>query len=318
MNPGNLVSVAGRPRADGLGVIPGRNGLQGKGALRVTTRASEIMILSLAVVLIAFGGSVATAAPADGIVVLGAEGWRAEPPPLSVRSGEVLPLDILLPRSLDRSTVSVALWQASGRVVLPLGEAHSLDELSAADAADSQGITRLNVTFPKLERKTQVLVVFTTKSDSPTKLGTARVLVYPRLDWAPLAAKLNKEGPRLLVFGEGMSLRDFFRSRDLAFGDYGNDLPERIDRETLSIGALSFEDWTDRQDRLASDGGRLIVFVADLVALPGVYTTTLGEGGVITKVTLPALASLAQDPRSEELLFQLIEQHLQSAPVAIP
>lgn len=261
---------------------------------------------------------VANAVPVDGIVTLGAQGWRDQAPPvLSVTSEGVLNIELLLPTTMDRASVAVALWQISGGLSLPLREARPLEELLAGGAPDAQGVITVPVTFPKLDRKTLVLVVFTTKDDSRAKLGTVRVLVYPPFDWAALAARLKKDGPRLAVFGKEAALREFFRLRDIEFADLGDDLPERFDNDTLAVGAAPPKHWAERKDRLVPDGSRLIVFVADPATLPGVYTTATGTG-TITKVTLPLLAGLSRDPRSEELLFQLIEQHLQPAPGATP
>lgn len=269
---------------------------------------------AFAVLLLGLAATGVHAAPAAGIVTLGAQGWRDQAAPvLSVASEGALNIETLLPATLDRANVAVALWQASGGLSVPLREARPLD----AGAPDVQGITSVRVIFPKLERKTLVLVVFTAKDDPRTKLGTVRVLVYPPFAWAPLAARLKKNGPRLAVFGKDPALREFFRAREIDFDDQGDNPPDRLDPDTLAIGAVAPKDWAERKDRLATEGGRLIVFVADPATLPGVYTTTVGAG-TITKVTLPLLANLSREPRSEELLFQLIEQHLQSAPGANP
>jgi len=244
------------------------------------------------------------------VILLGAPDAREATPSLAVMSGGSLTLDVVIPSSLDRSKVSVGLWQTSGGLALSLGKDIALDAVP-----DEHGITQVRLEFPKVERKARVLVKFFS-SDEPRKaLGQAQVQVYPPFDWAPLSRKLKKDGPHILIFGENEALRAFFKNREIDFSDNGEDPPDRLDGDTLVIGFLPAKAWRDGKDRFSADGGRLLVFVADAEAPPGVYTQPAGAG-VITKVTLPVLAQLAQDPRSEELLFQLFEQHIHTAPAA--
>ncbi len=244
------------------------------------------------------------------VMVLGAPDARENSPGFAVMGSGSLTLDVVIPASLDRSKIVVGLWQTSGGLALPLGKEAALDA-----APDAHGITPVRLEFPKVERKTRVLVKFTAKDEPRTTLGQTQVQVYPPFDWAPLVRKLKKDGPRILVFGEDETLRAFLKTREIEFSDNGENPPDRLDGDTLVIGSLPAKVWRESKDRFSADGGRLLVFVADAEALPGVYTQPAGEG-VITKVTLPVLAKLAQDPRSEELLFQLIEQHMHTAPAA--
>lgn len=225
-------------------------------------------------------------------------------------AGAALTLDVVIPASLDRSKMVAALWQTSGGIALPLGK-----DIALESAPDAHGITPVRIEFPALERKTRVLVKFTAKDAPRTTLGVAEVQVYPRFDWAPITRKLSKDRLRIVVFGDDESLRAFFKAREVEVADNGTNPPDRLDRDTIAVGAMPAKDWADRKDRFAPEGGGLIVFVAGAEGLPGVYTQPAGEG-VITKVTLTTPVKLAQDPRAEELLFQLIEQHLQPAPVA--
>lgn len=240
-------------------------------------------------------------AGAREVVLLGA---RETTPVLAVAAGGELTLDVVIPASLDRSKIEVGLWQTSGGLGLPLG-----NDIALAASPDAHGITPVRLVFPKLARKTRVLVKFTTKDEPRSTLGIVQVQVYPAFDWAPMARTLRKDGLRILVFGEGEALRAFFKTREVEFADNGENLPDRLDRDTIAVGSLSAKDWADGKDRIAREGGGLIVFVADSGALPGVYERQAGEGA-ITKVTLPAPGAPAQDPRGEELLFQLIERHL--------
>jgi hypothetical protein len=254
----------------------------------------------------------AVSATAREVILLGSADARDAAPRLAVVAGGTLTIDVVVPASLDRSKIVAGLWQASGSISLPLGEPVALD-----GQADAHGIVPVRIEFPKLERKARVFVKFTAKDEPRTTLGLAHVQVYPPFDWAPITRKLKKDGLRLLVFGADETLRAFFKTRDVGFEDNGDNPPDRLDRDTLAVGALTPKSWLERKDRFAPEGGGLIVFVVPDDGLPGVYTQAAGEGA-ITKVTLPVLARLAEDPRGEDLLFQLIEQHLHIAPAANP
>lgn len=247
---------------------------------------------------------------ARDVILLGTQDARESPPDFAVTAGGSLTLDVVLPASLDRSKVVAGLWQTSGGIALPLGK-----DIALEAAPDAHGITPVRLEFPKLDRKTRVRVKFTAKDEPRTTLGVAQVQVYPRFDWAPITRKLKKDGLRILVFGEDEALRSFFKAREVEFADNGDNPPGSLDRDTLAVGVLSAKDWADRKDRLTPEGGGLIVFVAGADALPGVYTQPAGEGA-ISKVTLGTPEKLAQDPRGEELLFQLIEQHLHGGSAA--
>lgn len=254
----------------------------------------------------------AVSATARDVILLGTADAQDAAPRLAVVAGGTLTLDVVVPASLDRSKIVAGLWQASGSLILPLGEPVALD-----GQADAHGITPVRLQFPKLERKARVFVKFAAKDEPRTTLGLAHVQVYPPFDWAPITRKLKKDGLRLLVFGEDEALRSFFKAREIEFADNGDHPPARLERDTLAVGALSPKEWLERKDRLAPEGGGLIVFVTADDGLPGVYTQAAGEG-TLTKVTLPVLSRLAHDPRGEDLLFQLIEQHLPTAPAANP
>ncbi|MFA6961372.1 MAG: hypothetical protein WC205_11525 [Opitutaceae bacterium] len=267
--------------------------------------------------LLVSGLLMTTRAPAMELVVLGSEESRAGTTPgIAVASGGTATVDLLIPASVDRANLWFDLRQVSGTMTLPLGEMQPFTGLPM-EKSPSDNIARVGITVPKLERKSQIIVRFFLKTEPPVNLGLVRLVVYPPVDWTPLSRRLKKDGPNLLVFGQEEGLRTFFKSHDIAFADLGGNLPERLENEDLAVGSVTSREWNDRKDRLVSEGGRMIALVADPDALPGVYATPLGVG-MVTKVTLPVLAKLSSDPRSEELLFQLIEQQLNSAPGATP
>lgn len=273
--------------------------------------------------VLAFMGSAVLSAqtkPVDHageVVVLGASAWRDQTPYLSAMSESELTVDVLLPASVDRSKIEVVMRQVAGGLTLPLGDATPLEKLLVAASPDEHGITSVRIAIPKLTRKTLVLVGFGMKGETSPSLGQVRVVVYPPLDWAPLARLLKKEGPQLLVFGRDTGLRDFLKSRELKFSDLGKDLPERLENDTLAIGSASARAWEEGRNRFTAEGGRLLVFVDDPAALPGVYVTPMRAGSV-TKVTLSMLSNLEGDPRAQNLFFQLIEQQLNPASVVNP
>jgi hypothetical protein len=281
-------------------------------------KTAYLRLVSVLILGLLTGGSASAAGEGSEIITLGAQGWREQPARLSVASGGTLTLDVLIPTSLDRASVLVELWQTSGNIMLPLGKALPMDGLLATAIPDANGVTTLRVAFPKLERRARVLVKFISKDAPNTALGVVLVTVYPPIDWAPLARKVKKDDLRLVVFGKDtVGLREFFEARHIPFSDNGDNMPERLGRDTVAVGELSPKDWAERKDRITPEGGRLIVFVADAEVLPGVYSTAVDEG-TVTKVTIPLLANLAKDPRNEAHFLQLIEQHLQPAPVATP
>ncbi len=116
----------------------------------------------------------------------------------------------------------------------------------------------------------------------------AQVWVYPPINWAPVARKLQEANPRLLVFGESAGLREFLKTSGVAFGERGTEPPETVEAGTLAMGVVRATEWQERKARLRVGGGQLMVFVPDAPGLPGVYTTVSGEG-TITQVTLPVI-----------------------------
>jgi hypothetical protein len=249
---------------------------------------------------------------AEEIVVLGMR--TGDEPSLAVASGGVLTMSLLMPVSLKASGLVADLWQMADAVTVPLVKGRSLDE--AATEADAHGVSTVRVAFPEVKRKTPVLVKFFTNQEPTMEIGRSRVWVYPPLNWRPVARKFKEESPRLVVFGRSEALRTFLKQRGLAFADQGEAVPEKLEAGVLAVGGLPDKIWRESKPRLTAEGGRLVVFVDGAPGLPGVYTTVNGAG-VITQITLPVLDALAEDPRAEDTFFQIIEQHLHSAPAAI-
>lgn len=234
----------------------------------------------------------------------------------AVASGGTATIDVVIPPTVDREHLWISLHQISGGVTVPLGETQAFAGMPM-EKAPLDNFAQVSLSVPKLTRKAEIIAKFYLKAEPPVTLGVMRLVVYPPRDWSPLSRRLKKDGPQLLVFGRDAALREFFQARDIEFSDQGDTPPDHLDNDTLAVGALPAKDWNEHKDRLTPEGGGLIVFVADADALPGVYTTG-GGAGLITKVTLPVLAGLTKDPRSEELFFELIEQHLHDAPTAAP
>lgn len=261
--------------------------------------------------ILALAGVVLPARAAE-IEVLGAKAGAGSS--LVARSGGVLEMRVLLPASLKASELGVELWQVADEVVLPLDARRAPAE--ATMATDARGVGTVRVAFPGVKRKTQVVARFFATQKPSEEIGNARVWVHPPVDWAPVARRLKENAPRLAVFGSGEELRAFLKLRGLAFLDLGDDVPEKAEPDVLAIGAVSAEVWRESKPRLAAEDGRMIVFVEGAAGLPGVYTTT-SRAGALTQVTLPVVGGLADDPRAEDVFFQIIEQHLHSAPAAI-
>lgn len=251
------------------------------------------------------------------IVALGESGWREQAPALSVASGGTLTLSVLIPASVNQDDVAIELWQVARGVVIPLGEPVMLSAVAESRAPNAQGVTVLRVPFPKVNRKTQVVVKFVRKEERHVSAGRAQVWVYPSPNWAPLARKFKEETPRLVVFGATAELRAFLQTRAIVFTDLGAEPPAKLEAGVLAIGVLSAMEWRERKGRFATPEGRVVVFLADAPGLPGVYTSAAGAGA-ITQVTLPVMESLSRDARAEDLFFQILEQQLHAAPAALP
>lgn len=263
--------------------------------------------------LVAAGlASLAIPVRAEEIVVLGAK--TANEPTLTVVSGGVLTLSLLMPGSLKAAELVSDFWQVSEAVTVPLEKGRSLAE--GATTADAHGVSTVRVAFPEVKRKTQVWVKFFSEQEPSVEIGRSRVWIYPPVDWGPVVRKFKEESPRLVVFGRSEALRTFLKRRGLVFSDHGEAMPEKLEAGVLAVGGLPAGTWRESKSRLAPEGGRLVVFVEHASGLPGVYTTANGTGAV-TQVTLPLLEGLAEDPRAEDTFFQIIEQHLHSAPAAI-
>lgn len=262
-------------------------------------------------------GVAATAAAAQTeIVTLGEQGWREQVPALSVASGGSLMLSVLIPAALNAAGATVELWQVAGASLIPLEKNRPLSAVAQPGSPNAQGVTVLRLTFPEVERKTQVLVKFILADEPQADAGRAQVWVYPPINWAPLAKRFKEGAPRLVLFGDSAGLREFLKRNGLVFEDRGPDAAGDVEPGALAIGVLSTSVWDDQKARLRVDG-RLLVFTADAPGLPGVYTMADG-GGVITRVTLPVIENLDRDARAADLFLQLIEQHLHATPSALP
>ncbi len=244
----------------------------------------------------------ATCANAREVILLGALDAREPAPRRNVASGGTLRFDVIVPGTVDRAKLTVRVWQVANGIALPLG-----DSVAVQGESDAHGITAVQASFPKVERKTSVVVKFTPDDVPGMTLGIVHVQVFPPVDWSPLERRLKREGPRLVVFGRDPALQKFLEARGFECADNGDRPPDRLDRDTLTLGVLSAQEWAESPAaRSSPDGGRLLVFINDSDALPGVYAQSAGVGS-ITKVTLPVLANLTNDPRAEDLLLQLIE-----------
>ncbi len=133
-------------------------------------------------------------------------------------------------------------------------------------------------------------------------VGSGHFMVYPD----DLVAPLKRAGMTLGVFGGNEALRSFFKEKEVPFKEMGRELPSPSSGEMILIGDetdVRFKEWLRR---LPTDAQvRLIAFVPDPTVLPGVYRQTSGRLGV-TKVTLPILQNLADDPLLQTSLVRLI------------
>ncbi len=245
------------------------------------------------------------------IIPLGVAGWREQAREGVAAAGRPVSFELLIPAALDPATLQVDLRQVTGAVTLPLGR-HALAEWVVASATPASPLTTVRIPLPELARTALVQLRVFGQAEPGRSLCTINLRVYVPTDWNPLAAHLGRTGTDLVVVGRETGLREFLKTRNIPFTDGGESIPANLRPDTLVVGVFSKQEWMECLPRLGTTSGRLIGMVTDTDLPPGVYTTT-SEACSVTKITLPLLKTLSQDPRNEALFLQLIEQHLTSA-----
>jgi hypothetical protein len=171
--------------------------------------------------------------------------------------------------------------------------------------------------LPPVRSRTRFLLKLglrlTNRPDSVIPAGTVEIFVYPRPSdsesKAAFTSLLARHAiRRVVIFGDGAGLRDYFRRCNIKFDDIGAAWPQDIDSTTLYLG--------DSPPSLPSADPipaiHEVLFVQptdDPAALPGAYSVTNGSGGTTVKVNLPGFIDrLGDDPRCQQTFMTLITQ----------
>jgi hypothetical protein len=281
----------------------------------------------------AFPGS---AIVAQGIVPLAVHGQSALPTGFGVIGGQNIAIDFHIPASVERKNVTIDIWQVVGPA--GNGTAVYLQKNVPLENLFRKGTDTFDFQPPTVKRRTAMAVSFREKAGDPKtgsriRLGHVWLNVYPdiplRETAKPLADALRHYQtanpsalPAILFFGSGefiAPLRAFLEDCDIPFQDAGEDLDwmtrDEAAASVLHIGHLLNS--AQPNPFFALEKGRWLVFSGGIDAffrthnsslawyMPGIYSKTT-PGGVLTRVTLPLLQQLADDPRAREVLLELI------------
>lgn len=171
----------------------------------------------------------------------------------------------------------------------------------------------VEVPLPEVKQPTFVQVNFRAGREGPAA-GQALFIVFPKMAAGELARVLGAEqkaaGSRLAIFGKSPALREFFKDQKIGFEDLGEEYPKEFSSGLVVLGEVTAADLETH--RPAGGAGRAILFVRGARQPPGVYQTITPTGS-LTKVTLPLLFGLADNPQNRNLFLDLIKQQLHPA-----
>lgn len=207
------------------------------------------------------------------------------------------------------------LSQVGGDLVAPL-QTHPLTSKELDFPAAERRELTVEIPLPEVKRPSTVLVDFQEDPQGPS-VGRASFLVFPKLvPGEPARALETAEksgGTRLAIFGQSPALRAFFRDQKITFEDLGAEFPRDFPSRLLVLGEVTATELERRRPTGAS--GRAIFFTTGAWQPRGVYQTTTPEGS-LTKVTLPILSDLADNPQNQALLLDLLKHQLDPATAA--
>lgn len=232
------------------------------------------------------------------------ESAKSDAPEIAVFGGDEAALRLRVESPGDGVTYD--LLQIGGGLTAPLVSNQKLK--LPAEATRSQAV-EVRLPVPEVKGPTRMLVRFHAAKNASAQ---AFLDVFPRPasgQWRDALAKAEKSTDRqLAVFGESPHLREFFAKNDIAFRDLGSDFPENFPPDAIAIGEVTTT--TLERHRPEPGAGRQIVFVEDRLVLPGIYESR-GPEGALTKVTLPILAGLSSDPKSQTSFLDLLHHNLE-------
>jgi hypothetical protein len=162
----------------------------------------------------------------------------------------------------------------------------------------------LPLELPKIQRQTRVQARIKAKKGTEwEKVGQVNLVVYPVDSFSP--EEIVGRTP-LVLFGNDPRLAEFFKHYKVNFEEIGGSLPKDLDASKLYIGKAEATQFTRWQEAHPEWKGNLIVFSENASVLPGVFSE-FGAQHRLSKVTLPILEHLGDDPRSQQTLLSLVQ-----------
>lgn len=154
------------------------------------------------------------------------------------------------------------------------------------------------IAVPEVKRKTELRVRLRVgrAGEEASLSREARVMVYPR----GLPESLKKPAGEIYLFGESARLRAFFSANKIPFTDAGKEMPGEFKKSALYLGETN-------EAIPPAPGARVVVFASWVELFPGVYRDR-SPAGSVTKVTLPILGDLSDNPRSREIFSRILDQ----------
>jgi len=253
------------------------------------------------------------------VSVLDIDGKVVSFPAVAVTGGETLKLRVALTDALLDKTAITLHQRGSGGLVMPIPADITVTP------EDSKVIYNVNVIVPEVKNIASVFLLFDLNKIStaskqppitPPKVERLPVTIFPPEDIEATGRALNQkieQGKwRLTVVNkrENDRLGDFLIKRKVDFTT-----SDSLAADTLTLVDASAKEFKNMLP--VADGTRVIAFVetSDSFMPPCIQTTQAANGTVVTTVTLPILGDLETNPRSREILLNLLNQHLSRDPI---
>lgn len=265
------------------------------------------LLMGFATAGLMYGGSEVVVEP------LGLAGRDTGRPGISVVGGEPVKFELAVEAPAGAKFFLYAdIKQVARDLEAPLQRGLPLGPELNFPTAERRKLT-VEIPLPGVKQPTHLLVDFKGDLSGPAT-GQASFIVFPKMAPGELARSVEaaeKTGAsRLAIFGKSPALRAFFKDQKIGFEDLGEEFPKEFSSGSLVLGEVTAADLETHRPTGAS--GRAILFASGTRLPPGVYQTITPEGS-LTKVTLPLLPGLADNPQNRNLFLDLIKQQLNPA-----
>ncbi|MDR2462526.1 MAG: hypothetical protein LBD30_01955 [Verrucomicrobiales bacterium] len=239
---------------------------------------------------------------AVNVNVLDAERQIIPAPGLAATSGETLKLRLVSP-SLPLTNGHVRLFQRGNSVAMPL-------PLTVSVAPEDNGVSfSVSVVLPAVNKLTAAFLSVGNSSKINDN-QTLPLTIYPIENRKSTGHFINeklKNGKikRMVIVGGGNpAIALYFNTRGIEYAPDNRVAPDALTFIKTTVGGINKLPLAD------GDRASVIVFVSDSNDIPSIRTILTASGGAFTKVTLPILNDLETNPRSREIFFNLINEHL--------